>query len=145
MAERIAKDVVDTSNLSVTHLATDSDATGKEAFQEVNEKSGKHLPQLTWYKEPSHVSLNMKKQILNHKFHSDTFGRKLNGKKWSYKEKLDCRKALALDAPERVAITLRNICQYWKGDVDKIRNNVDTVAGYIMKCYGGDHPSCSSA
>ena len=145
MAERIAEDVLDTSNLSVTHLATDSDATGKKAFQEVNEKSGKHLPQLTWYKDPSHVSRNMKKQILNHKFHSETFGRKLNGKKWSYKEKLDCRKALALDVPERVAITLRNICQYWKGDVDKIRNNVDTVAGYMMKCYGGDHHSCSSA
>ena len=53
--------------------------------------------------------------------------------------------ALALDVLERVAITLRNVCQYWKGDLDKIRNSVDTVAGYMMKCYGGNRRSCSSA
>ena len=145
MAERMAEDILSTNNLSVTHLCTDSDATGKNAFQAVNDYSGKTLPDLTWYKDPSHVSRNMKKHILAHTFHSGTFGCKTNGSQWNYKERLDCRKALSLDIPERVALTLRAAHDHWKGDTVKIRENSESLSGYMMRCYTGDHSSCQTA
>ena len=61
------------------------------------------------------------------------------------KEFLDCRKALALDVPERVAMTLKNATQYWRGNTEKISQNVDIFAAYMLLCYEGNHKSCRSA
>ena len=145
MAERIAKDILATSDIAVTHLCTDSDATGRDAFSRVNKKSDKPLPPLTWYKDPSHVSRNMKRHILDHNFSSGAFGLKPDGGGWNYKERLDCRKALALDVPERVSVTLQSASKHYKGDFTKMKKNTETLVNYIMKCYGGDHTSCQSA
>lgn len=145
MAERIAKDLLATSDIAVTSLCTDSDATGRDAFATVNMKSGKSLPPLTWHKDPSHVSRNMKRHVLDHNFSSDTFGVKHDGSEWNYKERLDCRKALALDVPERVSVTLQSASKHYKGDFGKVKKNLQTLVDYMMKCYGGDHTSCKSA
>ena len=145
MAERIAKDILASSDMAVTNLCTDSDATGRDAFSRVNIKSGKSLPPLTWYKDPSHVSRNMKRHVLDHNFSSEAFGLKHDCSEWNYKERLDCRKALALDVPERVSFTLRSASKHYKGDFKKVKKNVGTLVNYMMKCYGGDHGSCQSA
>ncbi len=145
MAERIAEDILKTSDISITHLCTDSDATGRNAFETVNQKSGKCLPPLTWYKDLTHVSRNMRKKILSYKFDKQTFGLKKNGTPWNSKELLDCRKALALDIPERVAITLWNITQYWRGNVEKIKSNIELIVAYMLVCYDGQHATCNSA
>ena len=145
MAERMANNLLDSSDISVTHLCTDSDATGRDAFTKVNMESGKSLPHLTWFKDPSHVSRNMKRHILDHNFNKDAFGTKQNGSEWNYKERLDCRKALALDIPERVSVTMQAAAKHYKGDSEKIKENAETLVTYILKCYGGDHTSCCSA
>ena len=145
MAERIATRLLSDSGVSITHLTTDSDATGKDGFAHVNQHSGKTLPTFVWYKDPSHVSRNMKKQILAHNFHKDTFGSSPGGKKWNYKERMECRKALAFDLPRRISLTLRNARQYWRGDLAKMKENARQLSLYILKCYGGDHTSCHGA
>ena len=103
------------------------------------------LPKFAWYKDLTHFSRNMKSHILGHKFDSKTFGQKQNGTDWNYKERLECRKALSIDIPERVAIALKSACVHWQEDVDKIKNNADKLSNYIIKCYEGDHSSCQSA
>ena len=145
MAQRIGQELLSTIDVTITHLCTDSDATGKEGFASVNDTSGKNLPPLSWYKDLTHVSRNMKTKILNHNFARSTFAFKKNGQRWNSKEFLDCRKALALDVPERVAMTLKNATQYWRGDTEKISRHVDILAGYMVLCYEGDHKSCGSA
>ena len=144
MAERMANNLLDTSDISVTHLCTDSDATGRDAFAKVDMESSKSLPHLTWFKDPSHVSRNMKRHILDHNFNKDAFGTKQNGSEWIYKERLDCRKALALDIPERVSVTMQAAAKHYKDDLEKIKENAETLVTYIFKCYGGDHTSCCS-
>ena len=145
MTKRIGEELLSTNKIAVTHLCTDSDATGKDAFETVNKESGCMLPKFAWYKDLTHFSRNMKSHILGHKFDSKTFGQKQNGTDWNYKERLECRKALSIDIPERVAITLKSACVHWQEDVDKIKNNADKLSNYIIKCYEGDHSSCQSA
>ena len=145
MSQRIGQELLSTSDVSITHPCTDSDATGKEGFASVNDTSGKNLPPLSWYKDLTHVSRNMKTKILNHNFARSTFAFKKNGRQWNSKEFLDCRKALALDVPERVAMTLKNATQYWRGDTEKISRHVDILVGYMLLCYEGDHKFCGSA
>ena len=143
MAGRIAKHLNE-QGVSVTHLCTDSDGTAKNAFSDFNQKDVT-LPPLRWYKDPSHLSRNMRNKITNHKFKVTSFGVKSNGKKWCPKEKNECKKALALDVPRRVSLTLSNMRLYWKGDCIKMKMQVDKIVGYMMKCYGGDHSSCKSS
>ena len=145
MAERIANDLLTNNDISITHLCTDCDADGKSSFEKVNLRSKKSLPELTWYKDLTHTSRNMKRKILNHKFAPGTFKKKPDGHSWNSKEILDCRKALALDVPERVAITLRNVCEHYAGDRMKIYNRVERIACYMVLCYSGNHKSCNSA
>ena len=129
---------------SVTHLVTDSDAKGRDAFVDVN-KEESQLPELIWYKDPSHVSRNMRQKISNGSIAGKLFGKRKDGIDWNYDEKLECRKALALDVPKRVSLTLSNMRMYYKGNTKKMAENVGTVADYMVKCYGGDHTSCSSS
>ena len=146
MAEHIAEDLAK-SDVSVTVLTTDCDADGKSAFEKANIQSQKPLPEFTWYKDLTHTSKNMKLKILNHKFNnkSTPFGMKKNGTSWNPSELLDCRKALALDVPERVAITLKNMSAHYSGDVEKMYNRCERIAAYMLLCYKGDHHSCKSA
>ena len=146
MGSHIAKDL-DESGISVTHLCTDCDADGKTAFEEANRESRRSVPPLTWYKDLTHTSRNMKQKILKYKFFKKNvpFGLKNNGEEWNISEIADCKKALALDVPERVAITLKNLSEYYSGDTDKMYNKVDRIAAYMLLCYKGDHFSCRSA
>ena len=129
---------------AVTHLTTDSDAKGRDAFEEVN-KQNPSLPSLTWYKDPSHVSRNMRKRISTASIAGRFFSTRKDGAQWNYQEKLECRKALALDVPKRVSLTLSNMRVYWRGNVEKMIANVDKVVDYMIECYNGNHDHCSSA
>ena len=110
MATRIAENIHKEGAI-VTNLTTDSDGRGRDAFTDFNKKIDKTCPPLKWYKDLSHLTRNMKKKISAHSFKGNSFGQKKNGEKWNYKEKLDCRKALAVDVPRRVAVTLKT-CVY---------------------------------
>ena len=143
MARRIAQDLKE-EGASVTHLCTDSDGTARNAFADFNNTSG-DLPPLCWYKDPSHLSRNMRNRISKHTFNEGAFGFKLDGKKWRPKERIECRKALALDVPRRVSLTLKNMRLHYKGNALKMKTEVEKVAQYMMKCYGGDHSSCKSS
>lgn len=140
IAEDLAKD-----NIFITNLTTDCDADGKAGFEEVNRRSTQPVP--TWYKDLTHTSRNMKQKILKHKFNNKNspYGLKGNGDKRDYQENEDCKKALALDVPDRVAITLHNTSKYYLGDTDKIYSKVERIAAYMLLCYKGDHHSCRSA
>lgn len=140
MARSIAQRLQN-KEVAVTHLTTDSDAKGRDAFVDVNNKDPT-IPPLQWYKDPSHLSRNMRKRISKHSIKGKMFGQKENGKDWTYSEKLECRKALALDVPRRVSLTLSNMRMYWKGDASKMKKNGDKIIEYMLKCYGGDHSSC---
>ena len=140
MAHAIATRLKNKS-LAVTHLTTDSDARGKDAFEDVNKKNA-DLPSLKWYKDPSHLSRNMRKKLSLISIKGKMFGQKKNGDYWTYSEKKECRKALALDVPRRVSLTLSNMRMYWKGNTSAMAKNVSKITDYIMKCYGGDHRVC---
>lgn len=144
-AENIADDLHDESGISVTHLVTDSDGTGREAFKSVNKQNDTTLPDITWYKDLMHVGWNMKQKIKAHKFSTEAFGLKLNGDSWNYKERMECVKALATDVQERTAITLKKAVTYFNGDVSKLQKNSEKITQYMIKCYQGNHKSCTSA
>ena len=112
-----------TKGFSVTHLTTDSDAKGRDGFSDVNKKDPA-LPPITWYKDPSHLSRNMRRKISNHSVAGKMFGARKDGQNWTYAEKMECRKALALDVPRRVSLTLSNMRMYWKGDSEKMKMHV---------------------
>ena len=144
-AEFIADDLYDESGITVTHLVTDSDGTGRDGFKSVNTQNDDSLPELTWYKDLMHVGWNMKKKIKSHKFSSEAFGLKPNGDSWNSKERKECTKALATDVQERTAITLKNALDHYKGDVSKLKKNSEKITSYIISCYQGNHKSCTSA
>ena len=129
---------------AVTHLTTDSDAKGKEGFSDINAESSS-IPPITWYKDPSHLSRNMRKKISTHSIAGNLFGKRRDGSSWTYPEKMECRKALALDLPKRVSLTLSNMRIYWKGDVQKMMMHVDTITSYMLSCYGGNHKHCRTS
>ena len=129
---------------AVTHLVSDSDAKGRDGFVDVNQ-TDPTLPVTTWYKDPSHTSRNMRKKISLHSVAGKLFGKRKDGSQWSYPEKLECRKALALDVPKRVSLTLSNMRIFFKGDFVKMSSKVEAIAEYMVKCYGGDHTHCSSS
>ena len=143
MAHRIARRLK-SKGKSVTHLVSDSDAKGRDAFIDVNE-ADPSLPKITWYKDPSHTSRNMRKKISTCSVAGKIFGYRKDGCEWNSKEKNECRKALALDVPKRVSLTLSNMRMYYKGNSKKMAKNVETIAEYMLKCYGGDHTSCKSS
>ena len=64
-AENIAEDLYFESGISVTHLVTDSDGTGKNAFQDVNNYGDSSLPGLAWYKDLTHVGLELLQYALS--------------------------------------------------------------------------------
>ena len=144
MAEQIAKSL-HTEGAVPTNVTSDSDGRGRDAFIAVNKLYNKFLPPAKWNKDPSHLSRNMRQKISSHSFTGNSFGTKKTGQKWNYKEKLDLKKALALDVSRRVSLTLSNMRKYWKGDVTLMKRNVDIVRGYMMQCYSGDHSSCKSS
>ena len=144
-AENIAEDLYEESGISVTHLVTDSDGTGRDAFKHVNSQKDDTVPEITWYKDLMHVGWNMKKMVKSHKFSAEAFGLKQNGESWNYKERMECRKALAIDVQERTAITLKNALGHYQGDVSKLERNAEKITSYIIKCYQGNHSSCKSA
>lgn len=144
-AAGIAQELHEESNLSVTHLVTDSDGTGPEAFKSVNKKNDPTLPEMTRYKDLMHVGWNQLKQIKVHKFSKEAFGLKQNGESWNYKERNECRKALAIDVKERTALTLKKALSHYAGDVHKLEANAKKITSYIIQCYQGDHSSCKSA
>ena len=144
-AETIADDLYDENGISVTHLVTDSDGTGRDAFRDVNTLNDHTLPEVTWYKDLMHVGWNMKKKVKSHKFSAETFGLKANGDSWNFKERKECIKALATDVQERTAISLKNALDHFKGDVSQVEKNCEKITNYIIKCYQGDHKSCTSA
>ena len=143
MAHRIARRLK-AKGKSVTHLVTDSDAKGRDAFIDVN-KADPSLPQTTWYKDPSHTSRNMRKKVSICSLAGKIFGYRKDGCEWNTKEKYECRKALALDVPKRVSLTLSNMRMYYRGSLKLMAENVETIAEYMLKCYGGDHTSCKSS
>ena len=144
MAVKIAKRLA-SKGVVVTHLTTDSDAKGKEGFQSVNQTEFPDLKSLTWYKDPSHLSRNMRRKILSHSIKGRVFWKKKNGDAWTYGEKMVNRKALSLDVPRRVSLTLSNMRMYYKGNQEKMLQNVDKIREYLIKCYDGDHTSCQSS
>ena len=131
--------------VTVTHLCTDSDATARDGFADYNKSKDEKLPPLHWYKDPSHLSRNMRIKITSHTFTTTAFAIKSNGQKWNLKERYQCRKALALDVPRRVSLTLSNMRIHWRGNTNQMKKNVDTIVHYMMKCYGGDHTSCANS
>ena len=143
MAKEIASRLK-TKGTAVTHLTTDSDAKGKEGFSDVNADSP-GIPPITWYKDPSHLSRNMRKKISTHSIAGNLFGKRRDGSRWTYPEKMECRKALALDVPKRVSLTLSNMRIYYKGNVQKMMKHVDTITSYMLNCYGGNHNQCMSS
>ena len=140
IAERLAS-----KGVAVSHLTTDSDAKGKEGFQSVNNNKFPNLEPIHWYKDPSHLSRNMRAKVLSHSIRGQVFGKKKNGEAWTYAEKKVNRKALSLDIPRRVSLTLSNMRMYYKGNYEKMYQNVDKIRDYMIKCYDGDHSSCSSS
>ena len=128
----------------MTHLTTDSDAKGRDGFSDINQ-TNPSLPPITWYKDPSHLSRNMRKKISVCSIAGKIFGKRKDGKTWSYPEKILCRKALALDVPRRVSLTLSNMRMYWKGDIEKMQAHTERVTDYMLRCYDGDHSKCSSS
>ena len=144
MATRIAENIHKEGAI-VTNLTTDSDGRGRDAFTDFNKKIDKTCPPLKWYKDLSHLTRNMKKKISAHSFKGNSFGQKKNGEKWNYKEKLDCRKALAVDVPRRVAVTLKNMRVHFKDDGQTLKQNVDKIREYMIECYNGNHTSCQSS
>ena len=143
MAWNVAQRLADKGR-AVTHLTTDSDAKGRDGFIDVN-KVNPSLPSLTWYKDPSHNSRNMRKKVSTVSVAGNLFGTRRDGIKWTYDEKLVCRKALALDIPKRVSLTLSNMRLYWRGNATKMIENVEKIVDYMIKCYNGDHRHCSSS
>ena len=143
MAHRIAQRLKNEGK-SVTHLVSDSDAKGRDAFIDVN-NTDSSLPQMTWYKDPSHASRNMRRRISIHSVAGKFFGRRKDGQEWSYIEKEECRKALALDVPKRVSLTLSNMRMYYKGDTSKMAKNVEAIVDHMVNCYGGVHGHCSTS
>lgn len=144
-AENIAEDLYFDSGISVTHLVTDSDGTGRNAFRDVNEYVDGNLPELTWYKDLMHVGWNMYHKIKSHSFSAGSFGTKPNGTSWNYLERKDCSKALAMDVQERTARTMKRALEHFKGDLDRFKNNSEKICTYMVDCYQGNHKSCRSA
>lgn len=136
-------ETLDQYGVTVTHLCTDSDSRARDGFADFNKKKYPSLPPLTWYKDPSHLSRNMKNKINKHTFSRESFGLKSNGEYWNSKERPECRKALALDVPRRVSITLRNMRHHYKGKTNDMKKNVHKIVRYMLTCYNGDHSSCS--
>ena len=147
MAETIAKRL-QTKDCSVTHLTTDSDAKGRDAFQDVNSLDPS-VPKLTWYKDPSHLNRNMKTQFSTMKINGPVFGKREDGKAFTYEQKKLCRKALSLDVPRRVAHTIKNMRSHWrhnlKGYEQMMFENCEQVRDYMVACYGGNHKSCAGS
>ena len=143
-AKNIAEDLLFESGMSVTHLVTDSDGTGRNAFKDVNFNADYDLPELTWHKDLMHVGWNMYHKIKSHSFAADTFGKKQNGKSWNSLERKECTKALALDVQERTARTLKRAMDQYKGDICALKKNSEKICSYMIRCYQGDHKSCDS-
>ena len=143
--ENIADELYGESGLIVTHLVTDSDGTGRDAFKAVNEKNDATLPELCWYKDLMHVGWNMKQKIKKHKFSAGAFGLKQNGDSWNFKERKECVKALATEVQDRTAITLKNAIEYFKGDLAKLKKNAGKLTHYMIQCYHGNHKPCTSS
>ena len=128
---------------AVTHLTTDSDAKGRDGFSHVNQ-ANPDIPLITWYKDPSHLSRNMRKKISTGSIAGNLFGKRRDGVRWTYPEKLECKKALAVDVRKKVSLTLSNMRIYWKGDVKKMIMYVETITTYMLICYGRNHTQCRS-
>lgn len=134
------------SGLTVSHICTDSDARGAEGFQEVYNKVKRTEEEVfKWSKDPWHLSRNMRNHVLRHDFSPDAFGTKADGTAWKAIERKDCRKALALDLPGRVSLTLQNARKHWKGDTEKIAKYCPILADKIITCYEGNHAACLSS
>ena len=144
-AENIAEELFYESGLSVTHLVTDSDGTGRNAFNAVNQHVNGKLPDINWYKDLMHVGWNIYHKIKSHKFAPASFGTKSNGDSWNYLERKECTKALAMDVKERTARTLKRAIDYYKGSLSKLQDSSEKICAYMIECYQGNHKSCTSA
>lgn len=147
MAKNIAERL-QSKEYSVTHLCTDSDAKGRDAFSDVNDLNPA-LPKLVWYKDPSHLNRNMRTQLSICSIKGPMFGKKKDGTAFTCAEKKNCRKALALDVPRRVAHTIKQMRKYWghhiEGYIVMMIENCEQVRDYMVTCYGGNHKSCAGS
>ena len=144
MATKIAEDLYSRDGQSTTTVCTDSDANARDALRAYNKGVDKDLPDLTAFKDPSHVTRNQRKHIKGHNYDKYTFGSCEKTQKPLYlvEQRKDLTKALAFDVAARVAITLKAARDYWDSDVTKLQANSNKLIQYMLKCYCGDHTSC---
>lgn len=140
--EKINQKILDKEQGRQTRTKGNSQKTKwKNKSTKTVDEAPKLIPELTSSKDPVHLTWSMSRKIKDYKFSSESFGVKESGKPWNYKEREECRKVIASDIPSRVAITIRNMKEYYAGDTKKIRNKADIVCTHMLKCYNGEHKS----
>ena len=145
MSRNIAQEMHE-SGLTVSQVCTDSDARAAEGFQELyNKVKRTEEAVFKWWKDPWHLSRNMRNHVLRHDFSPDAFGTKADGTAWKAVERKDCRKALVLDLPGRVSLTLQNAGKHWKGDAEQIAKYCPMLADKMINSYEGNHSACLSS
>lgn len=142
LAEEIAENIGEQTDLAVVKLVSDSDGKGIEGFRRENARSGETIPKTTWEKDLTHVSTNQRQKIMNAKFTRGVFGCKMNGQVWNSKEKKECQKALAHDVPYRCAIILRRVLMYYQYNMKRVKTTLPSIVEYMLNCYNGDHSKC---
>lgn len=144
LAETIAEDIGDNSDVAVVTLVSDSDGKGIDGFTRENNRSGLTLPDIKWQKDLTHNSTNQRRQLNGHKFTRCAFGPKQNGLEWNCEERKECRKALAHDVPYRCSLMLRDMLKYYHYDIQKMKKKLLPIVTYLLKCYNGDHSKCDN-
>lgn len=138
MAKKMAEDIHNEDGILFSVICSDSDSSAPNAFAEVFEEKAPELGEMEWMKDPWHMGKNQKFKTKYHEFARGTFGPGLT----AAKEK-ECAKAFAIDLVSRVSLTMKNALVHWKDDIEKVKKNSPALTGYIIKCYVGDHSSCS--
>ena len=138
MAKKMAEDIYNEDGILFSVICSDSDSSAPNAFAEVFQEKAPELGEMEWCKDPWHSGKNQKFKTKYHDFAHGTFGPGLT----AVKEK-ECAKAFAIDLVSRVSLTMKNAFEYWKDDIEKIKTFSESLTSYIIKCYVGDHSSCS--
>ena len=137
MTLQMGKEMYEQDQLLTVHVCSDSDAQGKNALAEV---LSEHEPEMDiqWSKDPYHNNKRQKFHLKDRKFSEGTFGPGL-----TVGQRQERAKAFAYDMSCRVGITLRNAKKYYKDNIEKLKEATVALQDYIIKCYGGNHKSCS--
>ena len=138
MAKKMAEDAYNEDGILFSVICSDSDSSAPNAFSDIFAEKAPELGESEWCKDPWHIGKNQRFKTKYHDFAKGTFGPGLTAVK-----EHECRKAFAIDLVARVSLTLENSFEYWKDDIDKMKKHSKSLTGYIIKCYVGDHSSCS--